>query len=158
MRNGWSKDPLNETNVVSHFSRWPLGLDIVRCNRRRKADTHEESGERLRKVFKIRRTESPSARQLFSMAGQVCDGKTVDSAEVDDQRGPFVFWCRWGRKQVQAFETALANAFPLTDFGKVWVYRFEFGESMNGTAGNQRRLAILQIATLRHDDEIKFLD
>ena len=120
----------NESNDVSHFAWWPLGLDIVRSNRRRKADTHEESGERLRKVFKIRRTESPSLRKLLRMSGQVRDGQTVNDAEVDDIRGPFVVRCRGRREQVQAFNTALANAFPLTDFPKVRVHRFEVGERM----------------------------
>ena len=96
---------------------------LVRGDRRWKADSHEETSERLREVFEIRGLQPPAISQHLGVVIQIFERQTHDMTEVHDQRVSVIV--RVGRRsqQMQTFHSALANAFPLSTSPKQFADR-----------------------------------
>lgn len=126
-------------------------------NRGREAHAHEEPREGLRKVFQERRFQPPTRPESSRVIRQVIVGQAVDLTKIDHKSLKIVL--RYGRRgeQVQALDPTFQDLIPAPLAGEGGIDSLEFREGEDRAARHEPDLPLLQVATLRDNNQIALI-
>ena len=91
------------------------------------------------------------------MIRQVIVGQAEDLPKIDHESLPILVGGDRRGEQVQALDTTLQDLIPSPLPGEGGIDGLEFREGIDGATGHQPDLALLQVATLSHDDQIALI-
>jgi len=88
---------------------------------------------------------------------QVIVREAEDLSKVDHQSLAILLWGDRRGEQVQALNTTLQDLIPSPLSGEGGIDGLEFREGKDGAAGDKPDLSLLQVATLRDDNQVALI-
>ena len=148
-------DGFDEVGKVSHTTnvfRRTGGTGLLEGrNVNWKTNPHEQPRECLRHMLDIGRLQTRVVANVLNELDDVFYRETVDNTKIDHEASPIVLDIGTGY-QVKSGNLAATYVLPLTLPCETFVERLELFQGVDRATSNHRRLAILEIAALCHDD------
>ena len=108
-------------------------------------------------MFQERRFQPPTRPQSFRVICEVIVGQAVNLPKIDHKSLTIVLRDSRRGEQVKALDATFQDLIPAPLAGEGGIDGLEFREGEDRAPGDQSELPLLQVATLRDDDQVALI-